>query len=39
MLGCTKINLQILGSNNQVAGFYRAMGYAIEDRISMGKAT
>jgi ribosomal protein S18 acetylase RimI-like enzyme len=38
-LGCIKINLQILGSNEKVAGFYRAMGYEVEDRISMSKAT
>ena len=37
-LGCAKINLQIRGSNEKVAGFYRAMGYEVEDRISMGKA-
>jgi GNAT superfamily N-acetyltransferase len=38
-LGCAKINLQILGSNENVADFYRVIGYAVEDRISMGKAT
>jgi ribosomal protein S18 acetylase RimI-like enzyme len=38
-LGCAKINLQILGSNEKVTGFYRAMGYEVEDRVSMGKAT
>ena len=36
-LGCTKINLQIAGSNSAVTGFYQRLGYIIEDRISMGK--
>jgi ribosomal protein S18 acetylase RimI-like enzyme len=36
-LGCTKINLQIVGSNYAVAEFYQRLGYAVEDRISMGK--
>lgn len=36
-LGCVKINLQVTGSNAKEAGFYRRLGYAIEDRISLGK--
>ena len=36
-LGCVKINLQILKDNEVVQRFYRANGYALEDRISMGK--
>lgn len=36
-LGCVKINLQILKDNEDVQRFYRANGYALEDRISMGK--
>ena len=36
-LGCIKINLQILKGNADVQRFYRANGYALEDRISMGK--
>lgn len=36
-IGCTKINLQIRGSNPQAQQFYRTMGYATEDRISMAK--
>lgn len=36
-LGCSKINLQIRGGNDAVAGFYRRLGYAVEERISMGK--
>ena len=36
-LGCVKINLQILRGNADVQRFYRVNGYALEDRISMGK--
>jgi len=36
-LGCIKINLQILRGNQDVQRFYRRNGYALEDRISMGK--
>ncbi|HEY2007812.1 MAG TPA: GNAT family acetyltransferase [Rhizomicrobium sp.] len=36
-IGCTKINLQIRSSNPQAQQFYRTLGYATEDRISMGK--
>jgi ribosomal protein S18 acetylase RimI-like enzyme len=36
-LGCVKINLQILKGNEDVQRFYRANGYTLEDRISMGK--
>ncbi len=35
-LGCAKVNLQIRGSNPDVADFYRTIGFEIEDRISMG---
>jgi ribosomal protein S18 acetylase RimI-like enzyme len=35
--GCPKINLQIRGSNKAAAGFYRALGYSLDDVISMGK--
>src|SRR5262245_52674833 len=35
--GCVKINLQILPENKHVAQFYQSLGYAIEERISMGK--
>jgi ribosomal protein S18 acetylase RimI-like enzyme len=35
--GCPKINLQVRGTNQQAAAFYRRLGYEIEDRISMGK--
>jgi len=36
-LGCTKINLQIRAANHTVASFYRGLGYAVEENISMGK--
>lgn len=36
-IGCTKINLQIRASSAQAQQFYRTLGYATEDRISMGK--
>lgn len=36
-LGCMKINLQINGGNDSVVGFYEALGYGVEPRISMGK--
>lgn len=36
-LGCPKINLQVRSDNAQVEGFYAALGYATEARISMGK--
>jgi len=35
--GCAKINLQVRASNSRVVDFYRALGYAIEERVSMGK--
>ena len=36
-LGCVKINLQITGGNESVVPFYEAHGFAVEDRVSMGK--
>ncbi|MGH3056123.1 MAG: GNAT family acetyltransferase, partial [Gaiellaceae bacterium] len=36
-LGCPKLNLQINRFNAEVVAFYEALGYAVEDRISMGK--
>lgn len=36
-LGCGKINLQVRTTNDAVVQFYERIGYAIEDRISMGK--
>jgi ribosomal protein S18 acetylase RimI-like enzyme len=36
-LGCPKINLQVVASNSAVVRFYESIGYAVEDRISMGR--
>lgn len=36
-LGCPKINLQIMRTNAGVVRFYERLGYAVEDRISMGR--
>jgi ribosomal protein S18 acetylase RimI-like enzyme len=35
--GCPKLNLQVESANRDVVGFYERLGYAIEDRVSMGK--
>ncbi|MCP3688132.1 MAG: GNAT family acetyltransferase [Gammaproteobacteria bacterium] len=35
-LGCIKVNLQIRSTNTGVAEFYKALGFAVEDRMSMG---
>ena len=35
--GCPKVNLQIRSSNQQVIEFYRRLGYAVDDVVSMGK--
>lgn len=36
-LGCPKLNIQVRGTNAEVLGFYRALGYAQEERVSLGK--
>ena len=36
-LGCNKINLQVRADNVSVLAFYRSLGYAVEERISLGK--
>jgi ribosomal protein S18 acetylase RimI-like enzyme len=36
-LGCPKINLQVRSSNAEVLAFYRALGYAQDDVVGMGK--
>jgi len=36
-VGCPKINLQIRTSNTGVIAFYKAIGYDIDDVVSMGK--
>jgi 2-phosphosulfolactate phosphatase len=35
--GCTKLNLQVRGGNEEVAGFYESYGFTREDRLSFGK--
>ena len=35
--GCLKINLQVRASNEEVIAFYEKSGYAVEQRVSMGK--
>jgi ribosomal protein S18 acetylase RimI-like enzyme len=36
-LGCTKLNLQVRESNSRAVQFYESLGFAVEDRISMGR--
>ena len=36
-LGCMKVNLQLLATNEATAAFYKSIGYSVEPRISMGK--
>ena len=36
-LGCPKVNLQVRASSPEAVGFYQGLGYAVEERISMGK--
>lgn len=35
--GCPKINLQIRADNVDAIGFYRTIGYTLDDVVSMGK--
>lgn len=35
--GCPKINLQVRTSNESALEFYRRIGYAVDDVVSMGK--
>lgn len=35
--GCPKVNLQVRATNAGVVEFYRALGYSIEDRVSVGR--
>ena len=37
-LGCSKINLQVRATNQNVVAFYRSLGYQVEERLSMGRA-
>ena len=36
-LGCPKINLQVRNTNEKALGFYRQLGYAVDEALSMGK--
>jgi ribosomal protein S18 acetylase RimI-like enzyme len=36
-LGCMKVNLQLLATNEATTAFYKSLGYAVEPRVSMGK--
>ena len=36
-LGCPKINLQVRSSNKEVIAFYEAIGYKLDDVVSLGK--
>lgn len=36
-LGCPKLNIVVRSSNDQVLGFYRALGYLADDVASIGK--
>jgi ribosomal protein S18 acetylase RimI-like enzyme len=35
--GCLKVNLQVRATNAAVVAFYEQLGYAVEERVSMGK--
>jgi ribosomal protein S18 acetylase RimI-like enzyme len=36
-LGCMKVNLQLLDTNEATAAFYKSIGYVVEPRLNMGK--
>ena len=36
-LGCPKLNLQVRSTNVEVLAFYRALGYAQDDVVSLGR--
>jgi ribosomal protein S18 acetylase RimI-like enzyme len=36
-LGCPKVNLQVRAGNTEAIGFYRALGYDLDDVVSMGR--
>ena len=36
-MGCPKVNLQVRRTNPQVIEFYKRIGYALDDVVSMGK--
>jgi ribosomal protein S18 acetylase RimI-like enzyme len=35
--GCPKVNIQIRASNSAVVAFYQSLGFALEERVSMGR--
>ena len=35
--GCAKLNLQAVASNDLAVGFWRRLGYRVEERVSLGK--
>lgn len=35
-IGCIKVNLQIRATNTEVVAFYKSLGFAAEERLSMG---
>jgi len=35
--GCPKLNLQVRTANGAVLDFYRAIGYTVDDTVSLGK--
>ena len=36
-VGCPKVNIQVREANSEAVAFYRNLGFAIEDRVSMGR--
>lgn len=36
-MGCPKLNIQVRETNSDVLRFYERLGYAVEQRISLGK--
>ena len=36
-LGCSKLNLRVRSTNVEVISFFRALGYSVDDRVSLGK--
>jgi ribosomal protein S18 acetylase RimI-like enzyme len=36
-LGCCKLNLQVRRANARIVPFYEALGFDVEERVSMGK--
>ena len=35
--GCPKVNLQVRSENDDVLAFYSAVGYSVDDVVSLGK--